>query len=158
MAALECALGDLGAAEAQLRSLRRTRARDWAALALVHYRSGRFDRANELPARLDLPLARMMRGFGAEPPYRIEPHGEVSLPFLQSQPWEPPTVALEIDGRATEAWIDTGGDMLTVPHAFGVEPLATFKGRPTRAGSRPAAPTDASARSASAASPCATCR
>jgi hypothetical protein len=91
-------------------------------------RSGRFDRAHELPARLDLPLARLMQGFVAEPPYRIEPHGEVSVPFLQSQPWELPTVALEIDGRATEAWIDTGGDMLTVPHAFGVEPLATFKG------------------------------
>jgi hypothetical protein len=37
MAALDYALGDLGAAEALLRRLRRPHARDWAALALVHY-------------------------------------------------------------------------------------------------------------------------
>jgi hypothetical protein len=35
---------------------------------------------------------------------------------------------IEVDGRAVDAWIDTGGDLLTLPHAFGVTPLAEFCG------------------------------
>ena len=76
-----------------------------------------------------LPLSRLMTAFGDEP-YRIDWHGrrEAVLPFLQSTSWELPTVEIEVDGRPVEAWIDTGGDALTLPHAFGVEPLASFTG------------------------------
>jgi hypothetical protein len=92
---------------------------------LAAYRSARFDRA---PAA-DLPLARFMRSF-ERPPYAIDWAGreEVRLPFLQATSWELPTVAIEIDGRPAEAWIDTGGDMLSLPRDWGVEPLGDFHG------------------------------
>lgn len=115
---VECLLGDYQAAAAHLD--------DPAGLALVHYRTGRYDLARGL--RGDLPILRLMQAFGTRP-YRIE-WGEqsVTLPFRQAEPWELPTVAIEVDGRPVEALIDTGGDLLTLPQAFGVEPLATFEG------------------------------
>ncbi len=94
--------------------------------ALVHYRTGRFDQARRVRG---LPLSRLMTEFGSRP-YVIDWHGEreAVLPFLQRTAWELPTVAIEVDGRPVEAWIDTGGDTLTLPHDFGVEPLARFAG------------------------------
>src|SRR5262245_36167390 len=113
-------LGDYETAERLLRPRR-----DAATLALVHWRTGRFDKARRVRR---VPLSRVMTAFG-EAPYRIEWHAdEAVLPFRQQQTWELPTVGIEIDGRAVEACIDTGGDTLTLPHDFGVEPLATFAG------------------------------
>ena len=113
-------LGDYETAEALLHPRR-----DAATLALVHWRTGRFDRARVVRG---VPLSRVMTAFGDEP-YRIEWHAdEAALPFLQRTSWELPRVEIEIDGRRIESWIDTGGDTLTVPHDFGVEPLATFDG------------------------------
>jgi hypothetical protein len=114
-------LGDYQTAEALLHPRR-----DAATLALVHWRSGRFEKAREVRG---LPLSRVMTAFGGEP-YVIDWHGEreAVLPFLQQTAWELPTVEIEVEGRTVEAWIDTGGDTLTLPHDFGIEPLATFSG------------------------------
>jgi hypothetical protein len=82
------------------------------AVALVHWRTGRFDKARVIRG---LPLSRVMTGFHDQP-YRIEWHEpEAVLPFVQRTSWELPTVEIEIDGRAVEACIDTGGDTLTLP-------------------------------------------
>jgi hypothetical protein len=128
---LACLLGDYATAEALLHPRR-----DAATLALVHYRTGRFDNARLVRG---LPLSRLMTAFDGRP-YRIDWHGEreAVLPFIQRTAWELPTVEIEIDGRAVEAWIDTGGDALTLPHSFGVEPLAGFSGA-SYAGGRPGA-------------------
>jgi hypothetical protein len=122
MGRLDLLLGDHEAAEARLHD-------DPVSLALVHYRAGRYDCARDLRVRGDLPILRLMQAFGAEP-YRIDWGGESSagLPFTQAEAWELPTVAIEVDGRECEAWIDTGGDLLTLPRAFGVAPLAEFRG------------------------------
>ena len=60
----------------------------------------------------------------------IDWHGEreAVLPFIQQTSWELPTVEIEIEGETVQAWIDTGGDTLTLPHNYEVEPLATFTG------------------------------
>ena len=118
---IACMLGDHATAEALLHPRR-----DAVTLALAHWRSGHFDRAREIRG---MPLTRLMTAFG-EAPYRIDWHGEreAVLPFTQRTAWELPTVEIEIDGRAVEAWIDTGGDALTLPHGFGLEPLAAFSG------------------------------
>jgi hypothetical protein len=92
--------------------------------ALVAYRTGEYAAARGL--RGELPIVRLMQAFGAAP-YRIEGESAV-LPFTQVEPWDLPTVAIEVDGLPVEAWVDTGGDLLTLPHDFGVEPLATFRG------------------------------
>ena len=64
--------------------------------------------------------------------YRIDWPGEheAVLPFLQDDDWELPTVEIEIDGETVHAWIDTGGDTLTLPHIalLDIEPLARFSG------------------------------
>ncbi len=62
--------------------------------------------------------------------YRIDWHGEheAVLPFLQDDDWDLPTVEIEIDGETVHAWIDTGGDTLTLPHAYDIEPLGRFSG------------------------------
>ena len=62
--------------------------------------------------------------------YRIDWPGEheAVLPFLQDDDWDLPTVEIEIDGETVHAWIDTGGDMLTLPHAYDIEPLGRFSG------------------------------
>ena len=93
---------------------------------LAHYRAGDFERARRVRG---LPLSDLMVRFGGEP-YRIDWHGEreAVLPFLQESDWELPTVEIEIDGETVHAWIDTGGDTLTLPHAYDVEPLARFSG------------------------------
>jgi hypothetical protein len=94
--------------------------------ALAHYRRGEFHKARRVRG---LPLSRMMTAFGG-PPYVIDWDGEreAVLPFLQDDDWELPTVEIEVDGEPVRAWIDTGGDTLTLPHEFGVEPLASFEG------------------------------
>lgn len=94
--------------------------------ALAHYRRGEFHRARRVRG---LPLSRMMTAFGGRP-YVIDWHGEreAVLPFLQADDWELPTVEIEIDGETAHAWIDTGGDALTLPHAYDVDPLASFSG------------------------------
>ena len=116
---------------------------------LAHYRAGRFDQARRVRG---LPLSDLMVRFGGEP-YRIDWHGEreAVLPFLQRDEWELPTVEIEIEGETVQAWIDTGGDTLTLPHDFGVEPLARYSGTVPRAS------TDASRRSGSVPSPWARC-
>ena len=144
MAELEYLLGDYDAAEALLdRIVNATRASSArrldaeAALALVHYRTGRYDKARGLFAggAVDMPVWSLMTAFGNDPPYAIEwPDGEpqATVPLTQTAPWELPIVSLEVDGVALDAWIDTGGDMLTLPHdvasALGVEPRARFTG------------------------------
>jgi hypothetical protein len=62
--------------------------------------------------------------------YRIDWHGEreAVLPFLQVDDWDLPTVEIEIDGETVHAWIDTGGDALTLPHEYDIEPLGRFSG------------------------------
>ena len=94
--------------------------------ALAHYRRGEFHKARRVRG---LPLSRMMTAFGG-PPYVIEWNGEreAVLPFLQADDWELPTVEIEVDGETVHAWIDTGGDTLTLPHAYDIEPLARFEG------------------------------
>jgi hypothetical protein len=144
MAELEYLLGDYDAAEALLdRVVTATRAGSArrldaeAVLALVHYRTGRYDKAHGLFAggAVEMPVWSLMTAFGNEPPYAIEwPAGEphTTVPLMQTAPWELPIVSLEVDGVALDAWIDTGGDTLMLPHdvasALGVEPLARFTG------------------------------
>ena len=146
MAELEYLLGDYDAAEALLdrivqASRKRAKARldAEAALALVYYRTDRYDKAHGLFAGheddVEMPIWRLMTAFGGEPPYAVEwPAGEgpATMPFKQTTPWELPIVPLEIDGVALDAWIDTGGDTLTLPAdvaaSLGVEPLARFAG------------------------------
>jgi hypothetical protein len=71
-----------------------------------------------------------MLGLRRRDRYVIDWHGEAEavLPFLQQEPWELPTVEIEIDGETVHAWIDTGGDTLTLPHAYDIEPLGRFSG------------------------------
>jgi len=146
MAELEYLLGDYDAAEALLdrivqASRKRAKARldAEAALALVYYRTNRYDKAHGLFAGheddVHMPIWKLMTAFGDEPPYAVEwPAGEDSaiIPFTQTTPWELPIVPLEIDGVALDAWIDTGGDALTLPAdiaaSLSVEPLARFAG------------------------------
>ena len=146
MAELEYLLGDYAVAEALLdrivtatRKRSKTRLDAEAALALVYYRTNRYDKAHSLFAGyaddVEMPVWRLMTGFGSDPPYAIEwPAGEATaiVPFEQTAPWELPIVALDIDGVALDAWIDTGGDALTLPAdlaaSLGVEPLGRFAG------------------------------
>jgi hypothetical protein len=146
MAELEYLLGDYDAAEALLdRVVKASRKRSKASidaeagLALVYYRTNRYDKAHGLfegsENDVEMPIWRLMTAFGGEPPYAIEwPPGEpmASVPFEQTTPWELPLVSIEVDGVALDAWIDTGGDMLTLPAdvaaSLGVEPLARFAG------------------------------
>lgn len=71
-----------------------------------------------------------MLGLRRRDRYAIDWHGEreAALPFLQDDDWELPTVEIEIDGEPVHAWIDTGGDRLTLPHSFDIEPLGRFSG------------------------------
>jgi len=144
LAELEYLLGDYDAAEALLDGIVQTsrkgssaRLDAEAALALVYYRTNRYDEAHGLFAGsendVEMPIWRLMTAFGADSPYAIEwPAGEptATVPFKQTTPWELPMVPLEVDGVALDAWIDTGGDALTLPAdvaaSLGVEPLARF--------------------------------
>jgi hypothetical protein len=69
--------------------------------ALVHYRTGRFDKARRVRG---LPLTRLMTDFGSRP-YVIDWHSEreAILPFIQRTAWELPTVAIEVAPRTPAA-------------------------------------------------------
>jgi hypothetical protein len=102
-----------------------------ALLALVRYQRNEYARAAEL--RVRLPIVQLMRAFGAVPPYQMSWSTEPAhIPFVEAEPWELPRVAIEVDGMAVEAQIDTGGDLLTLgaetARAVGVETVATMDG------------------------------
>ena len=97
MAELEYLLGDYDAAEALLdrivkASRKRSEARldAEAALALVYYRTNRYDKAHGLFAGseddVEMPIWKLMTAFGGDPPYAIEwPAGEPRRPCRSSR-------------------------------------------------------------------------
>jgi tetratricopeptide (TPR) repeat protein len=145
LAEVEYLLGDYAASEALLRQVVASSGRDAslrvdaeAALALVYLQTNRFAESRRLFAGLEdeieLPIWELMRSFGDEPPYRMDWMGreEAVIPFLQEADSELPRLALEIDGRALEARIDTGGDLLVLTQglaaALRVEPVVSAQG------------------------------
>ena len=145
LAEVEYLLGNYVAAEALLRqavagSSRNvsTRVDAEAALALVYLQTNRFAECRGLFAgaedEIELPVWELMRSFGDEPPYRVDWNGrdEAVVPFLQELEWELPRLPLEVDGRAVEARIDTGGDLLVLTPGLaaelGVEPVVSAQG------------------------------
>ncbi|MDJ0954694.1 MAG: aspartyl protease family protein [Acidimicrobiia bacterium] len=117
-------------AESALHPVRRSRARQL--LSLAYYQANRFAEASELPLRD--PLSRLMRS-ATGPPNRIKWNnaGVVELPFLQTEPWQLPSVAVTVGGRQLTARIDTGGDLFSLPWSLadtlGIVPAATSSGR-----------------------------
>jgi predicted aspartyl protease len=144
LAELEYLQGDYEAAEPLLRRVVEESGRDLAArvdaevaLALVFLQTDRYAEAGALFAGLDaieLPIWELMKSFGDEEPYRLDWCGapEVTLPFVQTTPWELPRVGIVVDGLEVEARIDTGGELLTlspdVADRLGVESVITAEG------------------------------
>ena len=153
MAELEYLLGDYVTAEMLLHHVVaragkdvETRADAEAALALVYLQTNRYPETHGLFAGIEgavtLPIWDLMRSFGDDPPYRVEwPAGAaaVTAPFVQEADWELPRLAVEVNGIAFEAKIDTGGDLFTLnassAEALGIEPTVSFTG--TFAGGTP---------------------
>jgi hypothetical protein len=124
LAEVEYLLGDYAAAEALLRQVvagsgRDTSVRVDAVAALVYLQTSRFAESRPFAGveyEIELPIWELMRSFGDEPAYRMDWKGreEAVILFLQEAEWELPRLALDIDGRALEARIDTGGDLLVL--------------------------------------------
>jgi hypothetical protein len=111
-------------------------ARAFTGLVLTLYQTNRYERCRELPDAMResvrLPHLDMMLAFEGEEPYRISwgrEHRAV-VPFLTADPL--PVIEVEIEGKAINALIDTGGDTFILDNeiadSLGIDVIASMTG------------------------------
>ncbi len=116
-------------------------------LTFIYYQTNQYAKSLELFNGMDevfekmgadlesiLSLWGMMKAFGQEQPYQIAWNGrqEDVIPFLQAEAHKLPTITVEINGTPVQAYIDTGGDLFSIPQeladSLGIEMISSFTG------------------------------